>query len=71
MKNFRDFQRKDFCNVDSKNNFEMVYSIASYPQDGDTVEDLLFNAERFWKIIKLSDRKIIKISVFICKTIDF
>ncbi|HOQ16214.1 MAG TPA: diguanylate cyclase [Defluviitaleaceae bacterium] len=41
------FNEKILANVDSKNNFEMVYSIASYPQDGDTVEDLLFNAERF------------------------
>lgn len=41
------FNEKILANVDSKNNYEMVYSIASYPQDGDTVEDLLFNAERF------------------------
>ena len=33
--------------MENKNNFDIVYSIASYPQDGDTVEDLLFNAERF------------------------
>lgn len=31
----------------ANNDFEIVYSIASYPYDGETVEDLLFNAERY------------------------
>ena len=41
------FNEKILSKVENKNNFDIVYSIASYPQDGDTVEDLLFNAERF------------------------
>ena len=32
--------------ISNKNQYEMVYSIVSYPKDGDNPEDLLFNAEK-------------------------